>query len=65
VGPAFTSVAKKYKNTPATLDKLSKKVISGGTGVWGDVVMPAHPTLKPDQAKQIVNWVLSLSSAKK
>ena len=60
VGPAFTDVAKKYPHSKATIDKLSQKVINGGTGVWGDVVMPAHSALKPADAKQIISWILTL-----
>jgi cytochrome c len=65
IGPAFTEVAKKYANNTVNATKLSQKIINGGGGVWGDVVMPPHPALKPDQAKQIVNWVFSLAPAKK
>ncbi len=60
IGPAFTDVAKKYPNSKASVTHLTQKVIQGGTGVWGDVSMPAHPALKPAEAKQIINWVLSL-----
>ncbi len=65
VGPAFMEVSKRYPKNAANEDKLSKKIISGGTGVWGDVVMPSHPNLKPAQAKEIVNWIFSLAEAKK
>jgi cytochrome c len=61
IGPAFVDVSKKYTKNDATVDKLSKKIINGGTGVWGDVTMPAHPSLKPDEAKQILDWIYSLS----
>ena len=64
VGPAFTDVAKRYANNIANEQKLSKKIMSGGTGVWGDVVMPAHPALKPGQTKLILNWIFSLSAKK-
>jgi len=64
VGPAFFEVSKKYPNTLANQQKLAKKIIAGGTGVWGDVVMPAHPNLKPEQGKLIVGWILSLSKGK-
>jgi len=60
IGPAFVDVAKKYPNNAASIAKLSNKVKEGGTGVWGDVSMPAHPDLKPAQAKQIISWILSL-----
>ena len=35
VGPSYTDVAKKYKGDAAAVDRLAKKVISGGGGVWG------------------------------
>jgi glucose/arabinose dehydrogenase/cytochrome c551/c552 len=60
IGPAFTDVAKKYPNNAASMNHLVNKVITGGTGVWGDVSMPAHPALKPAEAKQIISWILSL-----
>ncbi len=60
VGPAFTEVAKKYPNNAASTGHLTKKVITGGHGVWGDVDMPAHPNLKPAELKQIINWIYSL-----
>jgi cytochrome c len=64
IGPAFTDVAKKYDHNSVNKEKLSQKVIAGGTGVWGDVVMPAHPSLKPDQAKQIISWIFTLAPKK-
>jgi len=60
VGPAFMEVAKKYPKNVATIDRLAKKIIKGGHGNWGDVDMPAHPALKPDEAKKILNWIFSL-----
>jgi cytochrome c551/c552 len=60
IGPAFTEVAKKYPNNKASMDHLINKVKEGGSGVWGDVSMPAHPALKTTEAKQIISWILSL-----
>ncbi len=60
IGPAFTDVAKKYPNNKVSMAHLTQKVTQGGGGVWGDVVMPAHPALKPTDAKQIIGWILSL-----
>lgn len=62
IGPAFMQVAAKYKNDNKAADYLSQKVIKGGSGVWGETAMPAHPTLKESDAKQIVQWVLSLAN---
>jgi cytochrome c len=42
------------------IDHLVNKIINGGGGVWGEVNMPAHPGIKPGEAKQIVDYILSL-----
>lgn len=62
VGPAYKDVAKKYAGDKAALDKLTKKVIAGGKGVWGEIPMPPRggTALKDDEIKKVVAWVLSL-----
>ncbi|HEY8935064.1 MAG TPA: ThuA domain-containing protein, partial [Cyclobacteriaceae bacterium] len=65
VGPAFMEVASKYKNDKTALPRLAKKVITGGTGVWGDHGMNAHPQLSVEDATEIVKYVLSLADVKK
>src|SRR5512139_684614 len=35
VGPAYKDVAAKYAGQKDAVDKLSQKVIKGGSGVWG------------------------------
>jgi len=64
VGPAFTLVAKKYQKNKKNYTTLTEKIQNGGTGVWGDVVMPSHPNLKAEDAKQILDWIFSLAPAK-
>lgn len=59
VGPAFTEVSKKYKGNKDAEANLIKKVINGGGGVWGTIPMPPNP-VKEDEAKLLVDWVLSL-----
>jgi len=61
LGPAFTQVAIKYKGDPGAPDRLAKKIVSGGSGNWGDAMMPAHPTLADGDAKAIVAYILSLA----
>ena len=63
IGPAFTQVAERYQKNPDALNYLVQKVIKGGSGNWGEVAMAAHPDLKPDDARMIINWVLSLASS--
>jgi cytochrome c len=59
VGPAYTEVSKKYKGNKDAEALLIKKVINGGGGVWGTIPMPPNP-VKEDEAKVLVDWILSL-----
>ncbi|MDB5004892.1 MAG: hypothetical protein JWQ34_3117 [Mucilaginibacter sp.] len=60
VGPAYIDVAKKYPATAANYEKLTQKVIAGGSGVWGEVPMAAHPSVPPADVKKMVQYILSL-----
>lgn len=60
VGPAYKDVAAKYPANEANYAMLTKKVISGGSGVWGQVAMAPHPTLAPADVKKMVEYILSL-----
>lgn len=61
-GPAYSDVAKKYAGADdATITKLAKKVISGGSGVWGDVPMTPHPNVSEADAKAMVKYILLLN----
>jgi cytochrome c len=62
VGPAFLLVAQKYQNDPKAANYLTQKIQKGGSGVWGDVAMSAHPSLSADDVNQIVTWILSLGN---
>jgi cytochrome c len=65
IGPAFEEVAAKYKNDPKAMDYLPHKIITGGSGVWGQTAMAAHPNLSVADASQIVSWILSLADTTK
>jgi cytochrome c len=60
VGPAYKDVAAKYAGQPDAAAKLAQKVMKGGAGVWGPVPMPANPQVNEAEAKQLVQWILSL-----
>ena len=62
VGPAYTEVAKKYSGSPEAVDYLVNKIINGGSGVWGETMMPANSTLKAGDARKIVAFVFSLNA---
>ncbi|MEN7549484.1 ThuA domain-containing protein [Rapidithrix thailandica] len=57
-GPSYQQVAEKY--TEKDTDYLVSKILEGGSGVWGDAPMSAHPQLKEGEVREIVKYVLSL-----
>jgi cytochrome c len=60
-GPPYRDVANKYASMPDSIvDHLAKKIITGGTGVWGEIPMTAHPALSEDDAKAMVKYILLL-----
>ncbi|HEY4080041.1 MAG TPA: c-type cytochrome [Burkholderiaceae bacterium] len=59
VGPAYKDVAAKYAKDKGAADRLAAKIISGGTGVWGTMVMPPNQ-VTPAEAKQLAAWVLTV-----
>lgn len=58
VGPAYKEISKKYAGDAAAVDKLTQKIIKGGSGVWGAIPMPANPSLSEADSKKLANWVL-------
>ena len=60
VGPAYRDVAKKYAGQPGAVDSLANKIIHGGAGNWGPTPMSPHPALAKDDAKVMVQYILSL-----
>ncbi len=60
VGPSYTAIANRYENNDLTVVRLANKVINGGSGVWGEALMTPHPTLSTEDAKEMVNYIMSL-----
>ncbi|MEP0368250.1 MAG: family 16 glycoside hydrolase [Cyclobacteriaceae bacterium] len=60
VGPAYITIARKYNDSEETIDMLSQKVIKGGSGVWGEAAMTPHPGLEEDDAKAMIEYIISL-----
>jgi cytochrome c len=60
VGPAYKDVAAKYRGNKEAESLLVKKVLEGGSGVWGTVPMPPNKgRVKDDEARILVKWVLA------
>ncbi|MCE7064563.1 PQQ-dependent sugar dehydrogenase [Dyadobacter sp. CY326] len=59
VGPSFADISNKYKGQPGVTEKLVEKILKGGSGVWGEVAMAAHPALPVADAETIVKYILN------
>lgn len=62
IGPSFEQVAARYKNVYGAVELLTKKIIDGSTGNWGDLKMPPHPDLKAEDVEKMVTWILRNNS---
>jgi cytochrome c len=60
-GPAYEDVAAKYSPAAdSTVNRIIKKIVTGGNGLWGTNVMTPHPAVKEDDIRTMVNYILSL-----
>jgi cytochrome c len=57
VGPAYSSVAKRYAGQSGAVDKLAAKIRDGGSG------MTPHPDLTDSQRRDMATWILSLTAS--
>ncbi|MBK8505065.1 MAG: PQQ-dependent sugar dehydrogenase [Saprospiraceae bacterium] len=62
VGPSYLDVAAKYKNDRAGQEIIASKIITGGTGIWGEHAMSAHPQLSKEDASLMVSFIMSLDN---
>ena len=60
VGPAWKDIATKYQDRKDTVAYLSKKIRSGGSGVWGPIPMPPHPQVPESAARDMATYVLTV-----
>lgn len=60
-GPSFQQVAAKYADQKNAVDVLAKKIRRGGTGVWGQDIMPAQPQVSAAEARALAQYVLSVN----
>ncbi len=58
IGPPYRAIAGLYRNDPQAVDKLTQKIINGGSGVWGPTPMIAHYHLAPEQIEPLVEAII-------
>ena len=59
-GPKLNEVAARYANDSNAAEKLALKIKAGGSGVWGEDMMPPQPQLSDADALTLATWVLTL-----
>lgn len=62
-GPSYKDVALRYKNEQDAVARLAEKIIKGGAGEWGTIEMAAHPQITTDDARKMVEYILTLDNA--
>ena len=61
IGPPYMKVAERYAEDPDAKEYLATKIKEGGSGVWGDAMMPPHVQLSDSEVEQMVGYIMSLS----
>jgi cytochrome c len=56
VGPAFRDVAKKYGGRSDAAEYYARKIVEGGSGIWGAIPMPAQ-SLPAADVKSLAQWL--------
>ncbi|MFK7846325.1 MAG: ThuA domain-containing protein [Rhodothermales bacterium] len=64
VGPTYKAIADRYGDDRQAIASLAKKIIEGGAGNWGDLVMAPHPQVSMDEAEKMVEYILSAGDTK-
>jgi len=59
-GPQFNEIGSKYIGDSAAVTKLAAKIKAGGSGVWGEDMMPPQPQVSDKDAKTIAELILAL-----
>ncbi|MDF1816973.1 MAG: carbohydrate-binding protein, partial [Verrucomicrobiales bacterium] len=63
VGPSYLEVAAKYKDQKHALDEVAKRIVTGSSGIWGEIPMIPHPQHGIEQSRQMAEWIFSLGEA--
>ena len=61
IGPAYSSIAAKYKTiNEGSMDSMVAQIINGGAGRWGNIPMTPHPSITKENAQIIVHYIMSI-----
>ncbi|MCG1017661.1 MULTISPECIES: cytochrome C [Burkholderiaceae] len=60
LAPSFREIAAHYAHQPDASVRLQHKILDGGAGTWGNVLMPANTQITDAQAAALAAWTLRL-----
>ncbi|MEM8488626.1 MAG: ThuA domain-containing protein [Bacteroidota bacterium] len=60
VGPTYKDIAIRYQGDAKAPAMLAEKIVNGGGGNWGEVVMAAHPQVSVAEARKMAEYILSI-----
>ncbi len=63
IGPAFQQVGARYRGTEGAAAMLAAKLRSGGSGAWGNAMMPPQAHVPEADLALIVDWLLAGAKA--
>jgi cytochrome c len=61
VGPAFISIAERYRDRADARPFLAGKIVNGSVGEWGRVIMPRQVGITDATARDLAAWIMQLA----
>jgi cytochrome c len=61
VGPAFISIAERYRDRADAPPYLAGKIVNGSVGEWGRVIMPRQVGITDATARDLAAWIMQLA----
>ncbi|MCP5146343.1 MAG: hypothetical protein H6978_16150 [Gammaproteobacteria bacterium] len=60
LGPSYVAIAAKHSvmRSDALVEVLSRKIVAGGGGAWGNVPMVPNDHVSLDEARRMTRWIL-------
>jgi cytochrome c len=63
LGPSFKEMAARYANDNTSVEKIAEKIQLGGSGAWGNGMMPPQSNLSNSDALTLAKYIQSLNQA--
>ena len=57
IGPSFYDITRHYQFVSNAKDTLTKHILNGSKGRWGNVQMPSNNKLNVEEAKKVIDWL--------